>query len=1134
MKRMLAMVSLLLAVPQARAATLPVTKIAVWNKRFTVLDSEAPRKIRQGWLRLRYAAPMMRAEIPVTGKATAEPASLRLTTVLIEVHPKPADAAQTHAVNTRLEVHRMLVDWDPKTGLKHTMRDQPVAGIHYEAKPFAVLPLANALKSGQTLTVNGFGETLAKWRSGQWPNYGFIMTLVQTGSPSVIQINYRVSDHPLTAAILTGPDADVTPDRPARISGVQADGKPLVEEIQLIDLSYRPIALRQVAPNRYLYGKKETLTVTRRRTAESEILHVGLPDNTSARGVRLVIAPEAAARARPPVISVYSERIFKNQRNTWLVPFEGGAAVRMTGRRKERAATATFSIAEPGQRATYDCSLKAPGEIVAEVAWGQRAAALVAGDDSVNAAEELAFTGGLKMSTLLHRERKYLFTGERAEITPEVVRFGPTPKLTATWKVFDEKGTVVKQGAIELPPETEGRLEPVSFACGMNGIWRFALEVSENGRARQQRETLIGVLPRHGITKAEEMPFGFCRHAWQRHDHAARNRLSKDIGAGWFRMWIRLFLDVELKDDDLVYRLNPRAIDVLRRIHDEQDMRVMAVVGPLAFSKNWQKKIRAWSIDLKKKDPARFKKLYERTLMQLVPALAPYVDVWETMNEPYFEHQDEVPFYVELSAMTRRIVAKHDPTAKVVGICGPPGTNGYRWYAEVMAAGDLVNQDIVSHHPYTTGYGTEYLPANWSRAVAALIKKHGGKQPLWNTESGLQPVTYYRLPAYHYLDMSRFKSMRFEARACAAMLVKQSLAAFAGGTEKCFIFTHSGQRTQSLDQLEFDGTPKHASVGYAAVTKFLRGRAFAGELQSGEAPDFRAPAFKGADGATIALLAVGYRPGESMVVTAPPGDWRFYDTYANPIDCPTDGKLTLAEDVIYAVASDSARLPAPGSLRVIERRRQKTTVKAQEVRDDTTQADWNNRVAIDLKPYVTRSFTDTHPADGLGGWSDEGDNDMRNLPVGKLKLAGVPFVVIDPKTHHDKACLVMKSAGNYPAPERVKIAMGQKVRALHFLHTSTYTADNLVANLIVHYMDGTRVTIPIRSKFELNDWYADEKPQNAEIAWRGPNAKHDGVCLFKFTWANPNPTTPIDAVEVVSRVRSSRYILVAITADLGF
>ena len=66
-------------------------------------------------------------------------------------------------------------------------------------------------------------------------------------------------------------------------------------------------------------------------------------------------------------------------------------------------------------------------------------------------------------------------------------------------------------------------------------------------------------------------------------------------------------------------------------------------------------------------------------------------------------------------------------------------------------------------------------------------------------------------------------------------------------------------------------------------------------------------------------------------------------------------------------------------------------------------------VSVDLRPYFNSSFIDETPGDGKGGWDDWGaDNDLRNMVVGKQILAGVPFVIVDPRKNNDRSCIILR------------------------------------------------------------------------------------------------------------------------------
>jgi len=1120
---------------QAFAEVYPVVDVTFLKKGYKVVDSKSPAQIKQGAARLRSLATLMRIPVKAGSVRTNQKALLRLYVSFVEIHPKPANAEQSAATNTRLEFSRMLVNWNTTEGITGLKDKAPVKGVHYEDKPFASLELANNIKHRDILLVDGFGDILRKWSSAQLPNFGVIVHLVQTGSPAVMQLGFGALAHKIAAAVFTGKDMENAAE-PGKILSIKLNNEPVISSLNIVDGSMNVIPVRRTGPDMFSYGENESIRIERYDSEDETLIRLSLSDNRTARAVRMVLADDYSSSVEVPQISIYSERYFKNKRHLNLLRLNHNLAVRWAGVRHDGAnATCNYWLRENESKGGYlqtDLRSKS-GHVVLQLIRGKYARRVLKNPTSANIAEELAEADGA-LSVLLHRKHKYVFTGQKTSVTPEVVAIPGKEKFKTSWKILDEAEREIGGGTFEIAAKTRGFLKPIEFTCTNNGVWRFSLKVTDGEKEIMKREALIAVMDRHNLREGEDSPLGFCRQAWTRHDDEYLNRLSRDIGANWFRIWTRVFLDVEFTGDNVKYTLNKRAEEVCRRIKEEQKLKILGVLGPLLFSKTNSKDAYVWCAKLKKENIGAYKKLYRRTLEVIVPKLAPYVDYWETMNEPYYEHRREVPLYIELSRMTREIVAKYDPDAKIVGTCGPPGNMGYGWFKELFEHLDLNNQDIVSFHPYTMGVNTSYLPATWARKINGLISKYGGTHALWNTEYGLHPLTFYRLDRYKFLG-SMPKVMRMEAKPCAAILIKQTLSNVVGGSVKNFIFTISAQRSQALDIVEYDGTPKHLCVAFAAMNKFLRGRKFTRQLQKAGVYRLRVFAFEGKGAPLMVFTTVGYKPGESMTVSAPPGKWNYFDTYGNPLSTGADGKLTLAVDVVYAVAAKGAKLPPVGAIKILEQRRHVVKVKDPDVRDTTTPEDWNNRAAIDLAPYVNRSFTDRASEDGKGGWTDEGENDMRNLPVGKLLFNGIPFKIINPKKNNGKSCLVMKSSGGiYSAPEKQRINVGIKARRLHFLHTSTYTADKVIADIVVHFVDGTQAKLPIRRTFEIDDWFSNKKPSVAQIGWHGPNPKFADVKTYVYTYENPRPINAVKYIDVISRNSSSRYVLIAVTADVGF
>ena len=170
---------------------------------------------------------------------------------------------------------------------------------------------------------------------------------------------------------------------------------------------------------------------------------------------------------------------------------------------------------------------------------------------------------------------------------------------------------------------------------------------------------------------------------------------------------------------------------------------------------------------------------------------------------------------------------------------------------------------------------------------------------------------------------------------------------------------------------------------------------------------------------------------------------------------------------------------------------------------------------LDLKGIVNMDWRDDKWGDGKGGWTDQGDTDMRGVEVGIRRFFGVPFEVIDAAKNGNKAVLTMKSRKFPNGVAAATVAVGGKARSLYFLHASAWTSGHM-ATYVVHYDDGSSVAIPIRAKEEICDWWGATHGPKYRVAFLMPNLKTDAVGLVVFGWDNPDPDKPIKSIEFKS------------------
>ncbi|MBN1555107.1 MAG: beta-galactosidase [Phycisphaerae bacterium] len=185
--------------------------------------------------------------------------------------------------------------------------------------------------------------------------------------------------------------------------------------------------------------------------------------------------------------------------------------------------------------------------------------------------------------------------------------------------------------------------------------------------------------------------------------------------------------------------------------------------------------------------------------------------------------------------------------------------------------------------------------------------------------------------------------------------------------------------------------------------------------------------------------------------------------------------------------------------------------------------------SVDLTPAATRSVRDDVSADGKGGWTDQGDYDLRTLPKGMTVLRGIPFQL--PSDHRDVSIVILKGKNTRSCPNTsVPIPIGKKALNLSFLHACAWAQGREVMKYRVTYADGQSVDIPVVRKANIDDWWNPEPLEQAKVGFSVPHPDHPHVHLglYLYTWKNPYPFKTIRSLTAISADLSTP-ILVAVT-----
>ena len=171
-------------------------------------------------------------------------------------------------------------------------------------------------------------------------------------------------------------------------------------------------------------------------------------------------------------------------------------------------------------------------------------------------------------------------------------------------------------------------------------------------------------------------------------------------------------------------------------------------------------------------------------------------------------------------------------------------------------------------------------------------------------------------------------------------------------------------------------------------------------------------------------------------------------------------------------------------------------------------------------------------AEGVPGWTGEGENDLSRMPTGRQVFHDVPFDVIEPADNGRRACIAISSREGYA--REVTLAIGDKVASLYFLHTCA--GSRLVGSLTIHYADGESHVEYIYSGVQLAGWWMPRDPRHARgsayaarVAWRGTNAVFPNVGNYVWGLDNPRPDVEISDITFAAPENGNFWVVLGVT-----
>lgn len=180
--------------------------------------------------------------------------------------------------------------------------------------------------------------------------------------------------------------------------------------------------------------------------------------------------------------------------------------------------------------------------------------------------------------------------------------------------------------------------------------------------------------------------------------------------------------------------------------------------------------------------------------------------------------------------------------------------------------------------------------------------------------------------------------------------------------------------------------------------------------------------------------------------------------------------------------------------------------------------------AIALDKYANVSFSGT-PSATATAWTNEGQNDLHEMVVGKQTFLDIPFQIADPAANGNKGCIGIASALGYLP--KCSIAINKKAASVYFLHTKAGPSAPGYIKFI--YKDLTTHQVEINDE-KIDGWWMPRNKPEFKVAWKGTNVKAPFVGVGIYGMNNPFPEKEIKEIVFESgKQTDTKWFVLGIT-----
>ena len=191
---------------------------------------------------------------------------------------------------------------------------------------------------------------------------------------------------------------------------------------------------------------------------------------------------------------------------------------------------------------------------------------------------------------------------------------------------------------------------------------------------------------------------------------------------------------------------------------------------------------------------------------------------------------------------------------------------------------------------------------------------------------------------------------------------------------------------------------------------------------------------------------------------------------------------------------------------------------------------------VDIRSVCNRGFRDEPSVESLGGWTGQGNNDMRGMTLGELPVGGISFSIIDPKENNGASIIALRNASDGFAAERT-IPVNATCDYIYLLHTVAWSTNGAIAGIVsLVYDNGEICDTHVVANQDVGDWWLGAAVNAKLVRLDKANPSKSPVFIFASAIKNKKPERKV--VSIILRTSKEAHskviwLVLGITTGIG-